>query len=358
MFCPSCEKQMPDESGYCGRCGMFLNKASSNFMKLSINIGWILRRSMGGFAAGAVGWVFAMAVSRIVGVNSGPGLHEFLLCVIIGIFLGTVGGIIEDSSYKAFLGGILGCAGGIVGGLFSKIFSAVFSWDALSTISFMPAWIVMGMFIGANSGIIEKSKRKIFVGMFFGMIAGALGGFMGIEMYGSMAADFVREGVTWSTVRGIEIFSGGIFGAAFWLVLGIIEKLYIFRRRLELKLDKKICDKCKAQNPLYYWYCIKCGAALQVAAPREKIKVTPFRALERAINGFRFMSWLFGASGIITACVIFIIFLISFRDNPLLAFLIGLSIALLSYLLVIVFSFIADMLSSLVKITDSIERKG
>ncbi|MFH1378968.1 MAG: hypothetical protein ABII23_01700 [bacterium] len=357
MFCPSCEKQMPDMSSYCGRCGMFLNKTSSNFMKLSINIGWILRRSMGGFAAGAVAWVFAMAVSRTVGIDSGPGLHEFLLCVITGIFLGTVGGIIEDSSYKAFLGGILGCAGGIIGAFVSKIFAAIFSWDPLSTVSFIPAWIVVGMFIGANSGIVEKSTKKIMVGILVGMLGGALGGFIGVEMYGSLAADFVKTGVSWSTVRGVELFSGGIFGATFWLVLGIVQKLYIFKRRLEPKMDKKICDTCKAQSPLNYWYCIKCGAALQVEAPREKIKVTPFRALERTINAFRFMSWLFGAAGIITSCVIFVVFLISFRSNPLFAFLVGLSIALLSYLLVVLFSFMSDMLSSLVKITDSLEPK-
>ncbi len=39
------------------------------------------------------------------------------------------------------------------------------------------------------------------------------------------------------TGRGIEAFAGGVFGASFWLILGIIEKLYIFKRRTEYKLD-------------------------------------------------------------------------------------------------------------------------
>lgn len=354
MHCPSCEKQMPDTSAYCGRCGMFLNKTSSRMMNMSINVGWMLRRSMGGFTAGAISWIFAMALVRTVGLNSGPGLHSFLLCVITGIFLGTVGGIIEDSSYKAFLGGILGCIGGIIGAFVGKVFGVIFAFEPLTTISFIPAWAVVGMAIGANSGIIEKSGRKIMVGMIFGMIGGALGGFIGLEMYGSLVADFMKKEATWIIGRGIEAFSGGIFGAAFWLILGIVEKLYIFKRRLELKLDKKICDKCQTPNPLNFWYCIRCGAALQVAAPREKIKVTPFRSLERTINAFRFLSWLFGAAGIITTVVIFIVVLF---QNPLFAFLGGLSIGLLSYLLVVLFGFIANLLSSVVKVTDSIETK-
>jgi len=356
MLCPSCEKQMPDAGKFCGRCGLFLNKTSGKLLQLSINTGWIIRRSMGGFAAGAIGWVLAMAVVRTVGLNSGPGFHSFLLCVITGTFLGTVGGIIEDSGYKAFLGGLLGCVGGALGGILGKILSVMFGGGPLTSVSFIPSWIVMGGVIGAVSGIVEKSGKKITIGVLIGMFGGGIGGFMGVEAYGSLVTDFMKEGSTWITGRSVEAFAGGTFGAAFWLVLGIIEKLFIFKRRWEGKIEQKTCDTCKTQNPLTYWYCIKCGAALQVAAPREKIKVTSFRSLERSINAFKFLSWLFGATGIITTIFVFIIVLF---QNPLknfmFAILTGLSIGLTSYLLVVIFGFIANMLSSVVKITDSLE---
>lgn len=354
MYCPSCERQMPDDSSYCARCGMFLNKASKRLMQISINISWILRRSMGGFAAGAISWIFAMAVVRTVGINSGPGLHSFLLCAISGTFLGTVGGIIEDSGYKALVGAVIGCIGGSLGALLGGIIISMLGFEPLGSVSFIPAWIVMGMAIGSVSGIIEKSTKKIIVGMLFGVCGGVLGGFIGIELYGSLVTDFMKQDATWVTGRGIEAFAGGVFGASFWMILGIIEKLYIFKRRIELKVDKKICDSCHTGNQITAWYCVNCGAALQVAAPREKIKVTSFRSLERTINAFRFLSWLFGATGIIMTLIIFFVVLFT---NPIFAFLGGLSIALLSYLLVIFFHFTADLLSSLVKITDSFTTK-
>ena len=82
MYCPSCERHMPDENKYCGKCGMFLNTTSDHFAHASINIGWILRRALGGFFAGGISWIVAWALARPMG-----SLHGFLLCVISGIFL-------------------------------------------------------------------------------------------------------------------------------------------------------------------------------------------------------------------------------------------------------------------------------
>ncbi|MBD3272128.1 MAG: hypothetical protein GF384_06290 [Elusimicrobia bacterium] len=328
---------------------MFLTRSSRKLMQFSINVAWILRRSMGGFAAGAISWLFAFAWIRIAGKDAGS-MHMFLLCITSGTFLGTVSGIIEDSGYKAFTGGILGCLGGALGAILAKGVIAMYNLEPFASTSFITAWVVMGMAIGAVSGIIEKSLKKILAGMVVGMLGGALGGFAGIELYATITSDLMGQEVTRLTLRAVEMFTGGVFGATLWLFLGIIEKFYIFRRRIELKLDKKICDSCRAENPLNHWYCVQCGAALQVAAPREKIKVTPFRAIERTINAFRFMSWLCGASGIIISVVIFVV--VFFQDR-FSAFLYGLSIGLLAYLLVVVFHFGSDLLSSLIKITDA-----
>ena len=347
MYCPSCENLMDDKSKYCGKCGMFLNKKSILLVHLSINFSWIWRRSWAGFAAGFIGWVVALGISRMIGQNIAPHLNSLFSGLICGVFLGSVGGIIEESGYKAFLGGILGAVGGAIGGFLNLfLVQGLSGHDYAFPLSFLISWGVGGAFIGAASGIIEKSPKKSFAGILFGAAGGCMGGFLGSLFYASILADFQPQ--AWLPNRILEGTSGGFVGAILWFCIGLVEKLYIFRRREDPTLTEKTCDNCNERNPLNFWYCTKCGHTLKLAAPRQKIVVTQFRGLERAVNALKFLSWLFGVTGVIITPVIFLIFLLQDVFFALLSVFIT---VLFCYLMVVLFKFLADLLECLIKLS-------
>ncbi|MBN1622263.1 MAG: hypothetical protein JW871_06705 [Endomicrobiales bacterium] len=340
MYCPSCERFMDDEAKYCGHCGMFLNKKSELLIHLSTNFGWIWRRSWAGFVAGFIGWIIVFVITRIIGQNASPVLNNLFGGMICGVFLGTVGGIIEESAYKAFRGGILGTIGGGIGGFLNIPISRMFEGDRFALpFSILLTWAIGGAFIGATSGLFEQNKKKIYAGISFGLVGGAIGGLLGSLFYGSIHFEFRPE--SWFALRLIEGFSGGLVGAVLWFFIGFIEKLYIFNRREDPKLEKKTCDYCGKTNTLTSWYCVVCGHSLQVAAPRKKIVVTPYRGMERVVHALTFLSWLFGVTGVITTPVIFLIFL----TQDIVLAVISLVLAILvSYFMVVGFRFMADLL--------------
>ena len=347
MYCPSCENLMPDDAKYCSRCGMFLNKKSEKMTHLGGDFSWIARRSWGGFASGFIGWIIVFIISRMVRQDIGSAMNNVFSGMICGVFLGTVGGIIEESAYKAFCGALLGTVGGAIGGMINAPLMELFSAaEGFFPLSVMITWAVGGAFIGATSGIIEKSRKKITAGALLGFAGGAVGGYLGSAFYGSVMIDFKPQG--WLANRLAEGLSGGLVGAVLWFFVGVIEKLYIFHRREDPELEIKTCDSCGKKNPLRSWYCDVCGHVLPTAAPRQKITVTPYRGIERIANALKFLSWLFGVTGVITTPVIFFIFLM---QNAVLACISAIFTVLFTYLMVVGFRFGADMLSSLIKIT-------
>lgn len=347
MYCPSCESLMADDSKYCGRCGMALNKKSERLVHFSLNFSWMWRRSWGGFASGFIAWIIVFIISRMLKQDIGPVMVNLFSGMICGVFLGTVGGIIEESSYKAVVGGLLGTVGGALGGMLNIPLREMVQSDVrLIPLSILATWAVGGGFIGATSGVIERSRKKIAAGALFGFIGGGIGGFLGSAFYGSVLMQFEPQG--WFTGRLAEGLSGGLVGAVLWLSIGLIEKLYIFRRVENPTIDKKVCAHCGRENSLRFWYCLNCGYVLPTAAPRQKIVVTPFRGMERIVNALKFMSWLFGATGIITTPVIFLVFLM---QDVFLACISALFFILFTYLMVVGFRFAADLLSCLVKIS-------
>lgn len=346
MYCPSCENMMPDDSKHCSRCGMFLNKTSEKFVHLSLDFAWIWRRSWAGFASGFIGWIIVFIISRMVSNDVGPVLNNLFSGMICGVFLGTVGGIIEESSYKAFYGGMLGTLGGAIGGLINiPLMEMLEAGSAWFPFTVLITWAIGGAFIGATSGLIEKSGKKVIAGAVFGLVGGAIGGYLGSVFYGSVLLDFKPQG--WLANRLAEGLSGGLVGAVLWFSIGIIEKMYIFHRREDPKIEKKTCDHCGKDNPLRSWYCGECGHSLPTAAPRQKIIVTPYRGIERITNALRFLSWLFAVTGVITTPVIFFIFL---TQNIVLACISAVFAVLFTYLMVVGFRFAADMLLSLSKL--------
>lgn len=347
MYCPSCEKLMADDLKYCGHCGMPLNKRSERLARFTMNFAWVWRRSWAGFASGFIGWIIVFTISRMIKPEISPMMINLFSGMICGIFLGTAGGIVEESAYKALIGGVLGMVGGAMGGLLNIPIRELFRGnELLMPFSVLTTWAIGGCLIGATSGLIEKNRKKILAGLIFGLFGGAIGGFLGSAFYGSVFLQFQPTG--WLAGRFVEGLSGGLVGAVLWFSVGIIEKFYIFRRREDSGQDKKVCDNCNHQNILRSWYCVECGHVLQMAAPRHKIGITPYRGMERIVNALTFLSWLFGVTGVITTPVVFLIFLL---QDVFLAFISVVFFVLFTYLMVVGFRFAADLLSCLIKLS-------
>lgn len=347
LFCPSCENQMPDTAKYCSHCGMFLDKRSERMVHLFQDFGWIWRRCWAGFAAGFVAWIITFIVARMLQNDPGSLINNLFSGMICGVFLGTVGGIIEESGYKAIVGGLLGTAGGAAGALLSlPMTQLALNYDSLAALPVLVTWAVGGAFIGASSGVLERDGRKIMAGALFGFVGGGIGGYLGSAFYGSMLIEFQPH--TWVASRMTEGLSGGLVGAIVWFFVGVIEKAYIFKRYEDPKMEKKVCGHCGTANLLRAWYCTHCGRVLQTSAPRQKINVTPFRGMERIVNGLRFLSWLFGATGFISTPVIFVVFLM---QDVFLALISAVFSILFTYLMVVGFRFIGDLLACLIRIS-------
>jgi len=344
MYCPSCENLMSDDAKYCGHCGLVLNKKSLRLERLCTDVAWIWRRGWAGFAAGFTGWIIVFVISRIIGQNTPQAVSNLVSGMVCGVFLGVVGGIMEESLYKATIGGLLGCLGGATGGGINLCVSLLIGGTsrASSPFSILLTWACVGLFIGAASGIIERNRRKIIAGALCGLMGGLIGGLLGSLFYGSAQIEFKPEG--WLVKRALEGLSGGLVGAVVWFFIGSVEKLYIFRRREDQKLGEKACDVCKHKNLLRFWYCVSCGSALQVEAPRKKLPATPLRGMERVEHAFRFLSWLAGATGVITAPIIFVLFL---TQDFVLALISVVFTVLFFYLMVVLFRAVADFLSCL-----------
>jgi hypothetical protein len=345
---------MDEDAKYCGKCGMFLNKTSAALEHLLSDFAWIWRRSWAGFAAGFIGWIIVFIISRMAGKDLSPMMNNVFGGIVCGVFLGTAGGIIEDSAYKAVWGAVMGTIGGALGGLLNLPITDLLAGIRFAyPLSILTTWAFGGMFIGATSGLIEKDTKKMFFGAMFGLVGGALGGLLGSIYYGSLLLEFKPE--SWLINRLVEGSSGGLVGAILWFFIGTIEKFYIFRRTQDPKIDSKVCSFCGKHNLLWFWYCIACGKPLQIAAPREKIIITPYRGMERTVNAFRFLSWLFGVTGFVTVPAIFLVFL---SHDFFLACTCTVFTVLASYLMVMGFRFLADLLSSLMKITSYTEPKA
>jgi len=106
--------------------------------KIINNCGWVAHRALGGFFAGAMGWMLSIAVSRAIGFEGEfPITYNQLLdffpgkspvsTAISGCFIGTVVCMIEHSAYKSFLGCLLGVIGGLLDGFTFPLFENLFS---------------------------------------------------------------------------------------------------------------------------------------------------------------------------------------------------------------------------------------
>ncbi|HAM39671.1 MAG: hypothetical protein A2474_02505 [Elusimicrobia bacterium RIFOXYC2_FULL_34_12] len=348
MICPSCGNVSEQNDKYCNRCGLVVSVKTQKLFDSVGTLSWIMRRALGGMFAGIIGWILSIALSRTIGSSSSMIVHLVVGGAIGGAFLGNVGGIIEHSSYKAFLGGILGCIGGILGGLINRPLYDYFSAHTMAySISHSFSWSIAGLFIGATSGLIEKNINKVIVGVVAGFIGGAIGGGLGSGLYVSLVLDISRP--NWITARFVEAIAGAVVGMNLWFVLGLVEKIYIFDRKQLRDETEKICDFCNAHNSLKAWYCKNCGKALQVSASVEKLKITPYRSLERIANAFKFISWLSAVAGVVLVIIIFIFLLFK---NPFFAVFVSIALAILVYIISVLLNGTSEVITKFIKLRE------
>lgn len=342
MNCPTCNFQNADNARYCGHCRMGFFRNRIMLAKLRDHLFWIFRRANAGFSAGFVAWLFIPALSRVISKESTAFLHFAIQGLLGGAFLGTVDGMIEESSPKILRGGIYGAIGGVIGGGLFGYFSDSLNPEQTAWGLFL-FWAIAGMFIGLVSSMWERQAKKIFFGAFSGFTGGGIGGALGYAVYAYLLQEFSPE--RWIMLRFCEGFSGGIIGITLWFMIGVAERFVIFRRRPVLTKTKS-CDHCQATNPLNTWYCGQCGSVLQESAAPQNLNLSPYRTLERLRESFKFMSQLSATTGVVAGLVVFVVFL---PVHKLLAFVALVLVAAGSYALLLLFASVSEAINVYIK---------
>jgi hypothetical protein len=339
MTCPSCNLRLDTLPLYCIRCGFPLARFGRVIALFRATFTWVLRRSLAGLVTGWVGWFVVAAAGRASGAALSQMGHLLLTGCVGGFFLGIVEGMVEDSSLKAFRSGLAGIGGGLLGGILGHLLLR-HSEAGMSAV--VVAWAVTGVTIGLVSVWQERQPVRLAIGAIAGGFGGALGGWLGYQMYASLL-DMTKPEFWWLQ-RVIEGITGAVLGALLWFILGLAEKLWIFKRRLASNISYKECDRCRHSNVLKAWYCAACGALLQVAAPPEKLHLPKRQALARLISASQFLGQLSAMSGVaVSLLVAFFLGAVNF----FLGVFGLLAVALVGYLLYILFNAIADLLSPL-----------
>lgn len=295
LTCPSCNFVSQAPTDFCIRCGFHSAKNGPVIARLRDTLTWVLRRSLAGFSAGLVGWWVIPAASRAAGNDLSQAGHFLLSGGLGGFFIGSAEGMLEESTLKSLRGGFAGLLGGLLG-------SVVASWivrggkDSAGMLAVIATWAAAGGAIGLVSALMERKASRLMAGLAFGLLGGALGGWLGYQMYASLM-DIAKP--EWGLKRMIEGSTGAILGAVFWAVLGLGEKLFVFKRQIVQNVSYKECDVCQHANVLRAWYCAACGAVLQVSAPPEKLELPRRPALGRFIAACQFLGRL-----VATTCVL------------------------------------------------------
>jgi len=339
MNCPSCNFESDTSQAYCIRCGFPLARRGQLIAGLRAALTWVLRRSMAGLVSGLVGWLVVAAAGRVAGAAMSQWGHLLLTGAIGGIFLGSVEGMVEDSALKTLRGGLFGMIGGVAGGILGAV--AIRSFDS-GMAAVVIAWAVTGAVVGVSSVWKERYASRKIIGACAGLLGGALGGWLGYQMYASLL-DMSHSDLWWLK-RLIEGTTGAVLGAVLWLVMALAEKIWIFKRRLASNISYKECDRCRHSNVLKAWYCAACGALLQVAAPAEKLHLPKRQALARVISALQFLGHLSATiSGVIAILAAFFLGAV----NVFLGLFALLATALAGYVLHVLFNALADLLSPL-----------
>ncbi len=338
MVCPSCNHQNPNSTRYCGRCRMGFSSRNLFLFKLRDHFYWILRRAEAGFFSGAIAWFFIPALSRVLASDMTSLVYFLAMGVLGGTFLGSVDGMVEESTPKTVRGAILGGIGGVIGGLLFNWLNPRIAAEQIHW-GFFVFWAIPGAFIGLTSALWERKPQKIAAGALSGIIGGGIGGALGNLMYYTLIREF--EPTHWFSIRLIEGFCGGLIGVTLWCAIGAAERFMIFKRRFIENAEHKVCDHCEVKNPLNMWYCGACGSVLQQSAPAGKLNLSPFTTLDRVRDMFMFLSRLAATTGIIAGVFAFVLLL---PVNFFLALVSTVLVAAASYTMLLLFSSCAESL--------------
>jgi len=340
MTCPSCNFSSPTPTDFCIRCGFASARMGPRIARFRDTLTWVLRRSLAGFATGLVGWCVVPAVSRAAGTSLSQSAHFLLSGGLGGFFLGTVEGMLEESTLKSVRGGLAGLLGGLLGSLIA-IWLVHGGKEYAGMAAVIATWAAAGAGIGLVSAMMERRPDRIAAGFISGLLGGALGGWLGYQMYASLM-DISRP--EWGLKRIIEGSTGAILGAVLWAILGLGEKLFVFRRKIVQNVSYKECDLCHHANVLRAWYCAACGAVLQASAPPEKLELPRRPALDRFISACQFL----GRLAAMTCAIIALLAAILLGTINFFLGLFGLlAMALVGYIAHVLFNALADALTPL-----------
>jgi hypothetical protein len=341
MTCPSCDHVSTEATAHCVRCGFSLKHFGRPLLVARGAYLWVLRRSLAGAATGLVGWCIIPAVSRAAGAELSQAGHLMLTGLIGGVFLGTVEGMMEESTLKTLKGGAAGAFGGMIGGGIASLIVARSQSGPAGMAAVIVTWALAGLAVGLLSAWMEVRLSRRLAGALAGALGGAIGGWLGYQVYASLMD--VAKIDLWSLKRLVEGMTGGILGAVLWFSIGVAEKSLIFVRRPARAKDHKTCDSCHHASPLNAWYCGSCGAILQEAAAPDRLSLPRHAGLERLVSGLQFLSRLSGTASAVAAVAAS--WLLG-GVNVFLGLFALLATALLGYLVSILFSAAADWLEA------------
>lgn len=334
-----CYFENVDGAKFCGRCRSGFTRTNLFLARLRDHLFWIFRRSNAGFLSGIVAWSFIPALSRVLSSESSAMFYFALEGLLGGAFLGTVDGMVEESTPKTFLGACIGGVCGLVAGAVFGHFS-----DGLNSSQTVWGLFCFWAFTGAGIGIVsalwERRPKKLIFGVLGGLAGGGIGGGLRYAVYAYLIDTFNPQ--TWVLRRFTEGFTGGIMGVTLWFAIGAVERFVIFqRKRIESDRTYKVCHHCKSHSPLNYWYCATCGSVLQEAAMPAALHLSPYQTLDRLASFLKFLSRLAGTAGFIAGVVVFIVFI---PVNVMLALVATVLVAIGSYAFQALFSGLSESL--------------
>ena len=171
MNCPSCYFENAEGAQFCGRCRMGFTTGNLFLASFRDHLFWIFRRSNAGFLSGIVAWSFIPALSRVLSTDASATFYFALEGLLGGAFLGTVDGMVEESTPKTMLGAVIGglcglTAGAVFGHFSDGLTSSQTVWGLFCF------WAFTGAGIGIVSALWERRPKKLI----FGALAGLAGG--------------------------------------------------------------------------------------------------------------------------------------------------------------------------------------
>lgn len=257
--------------------------------------------------------------------------------------MGTVDGMVEESTTKTLRGALMGALGGMLGGALFGMVQGKLSADQIYW-GVLTFWGIAGAFIGLTSAMWEKKTNKIIAGVLCGFAGGGMGAILGISVYTILIQNY--DTTNWIVRRFYEGANGALIGVTLWIAIGAAERFVIFKRRPLGDKSTKPCDACGFQNPLNSWYCGPCGGVLQWSAAPGKLNLSPYIMLDRLQQWFRFLSRLSATTGAVAGLIVFAVCV---PIEPFFAFVASVCVVVISYFFLVVFSSLSETIQVFIK---------